>query len=148
MNEKLELKHLAPYLPYGLKYEYETVYGKINHAKRAKVIGLLGWGTPFTMSDELGILNVKPILRPLSDLLPSGCFVEIEDASQDEMNHAMWADLRWRLERCEKNNSNIDVVRMPYWVIRILLKYHFDVFGLIDQGLAIDINTLNKPTED
>jgi hypothetical protein len=32
----------------------------------------------------------------------------------------------------------------PCWVIQILFEYHFDIFNLIPQGLAIDINTLNK----
>lgn len=27
---------------------------------------------------------------------------------------------------------------------KLLLEMHFDVFGIIEQGLAIDINTLNK----
>ena len=30
----------------------------------------------------------------------------------------------------------------PAWVVQALIEYHFDVFGLIKKGLAININTL------
>ena len=38
---------------------------------------------------------------------------------------------------------------MPYWAITYLLGenpmgYNFDVFGLIEKGLAIDINTIEE----
>lgn len=29
-----------------------------------------------------------------------------------------------------------------YWLVENLLKNHFDVFGLIEKGLAVDINSL------
>ena len=32
--------------------------------------------------------------------------------------------------------------RAPYGFVLNLLEWHFDVFGLIEKGLAIDINTL------
>ena len=30
----------------------------------------------------------------------------------------------------------------PYWIMEKLFKWHFDVFNLLEKGLAIDINTL------
>ena len=33
---------------------------------------------------------------------------------------------------------------LPYSIFEILLKNHFDVFGLIEKGLAIDINTIKS----
>jgi len=32
---------------------------------------------------------------------------------------------------------------LPHGIFQDLIKAHFDVFGLIDKGLAIDINTLD-----
>lgn len=34
--------------------------------------------------------------------------------------------------------------RIPYIGMKNLFANHYDVFGLIKRGLAIDINTLNK----
>jgi hypothetical protein len=64
---KLELKHLAPYLPYGLNCELDTNVHSI----------LIGLEKSFSNDsfvgrfDEFGEHNLwqfKPILRPLSDL--------------------------------------------------------------------------------
>lgn len=33
---------------------------------------------------------------------------------------------------------------MPFWVIKMLLEWHFDIYGLIENDLAIDINALEK----
>lgn len=54
---KLELKHLAAYLPYELKMYYETLLGVKRH-------WILRCGT---ISEAIVYQN-KPILRPLSDL--------------------------------------------------------------------------------
>ena len=133
---KLELKHLAPYLPYDLEFY-------VQHANGTR---LNNWC--MTIDTDLRIVlerQNKPILRPLSDLTK-------------EMNH-------------EKNIVNFIPIRalqlhnhikidsdglvtdgkdeyginwLSYESFQLLLKWHFDVFGLIEQGLAIDINTLNN----
>lgn len=65
---QLELKHLAPYLPYGLKgkmVEGDSIYD---------VISIDIYGNLDILSenkfdnDNIGIEGLKPILRPLSDL--------------------------------------------------------------------------------
>jgi hypothetical protein len=33
---------------------------------------------------------------------------------------------------------------LPNWTVEKLLEWHFDIYGLIEAGLAIDINTLEK----
>ena len=33
---------------------------------------------------------------------------------------------------------------LPNGIVLQLFEWHFDVFGLIEKGIAIDINTLNK----
>lgn len=37
-----------------------------------------------------------------------------------------------------------DLLNEKYWIIEKLLSWHFDIFGLIDKGLAVDINKLEK----
>ena len=38
----------------------------------------------------------------------------------------------------------IDLKYLPYGVVEKLLEWHFDIFGLLEKGLAVDINTINK----
>lgn len=118
-KRKLTLEDLAPYLPYGLK-----VWNVVSNNK------LL-----VTLQDELSddridieaVLYIsyanKPILRPLSDI-SDGLFKSFEFCHEDD------------LFICIKNGD------VPYKKMVELFKYHFDLFGLIDAGLAIDINTI------
>tara|TARA_R110000851_G_scaffold168032_1_gene313859 strand:- start:127 stop:573 length:447 start_codon:yes stop_codon:yes gene_type:complete len=128
---KLELKHLAPYLPYELKI-YESSYFNngiktlgLGQASRSEVsiIGVLHLqkGRSKVNKDYYND-RYKPILKPLSDLTE-------EYSNSCNYSHK---DFKWEII-----NKNISVL-----VWDSLLKNHFDVFGLIDAGLAIDINTL------
>lgn len=107
---KLELKHLAPYLPYGLKVSSihtlnaENGIGNINHIVRAV---------------NKGKKQYRPILRPLSDL------------TKEEYRCLFYG-----------NPLDYKIDELPYKTFIKLLEWHFDVFHLIPQGLAIDINTL------
>ena len=146
---KLELKHLASYLPYGLKgirpdddelkYQYQLV--AIN-------IGVHNTWTPLDFGDSTG-LDCKPILRPLSDLTKE---IEIDDKINDEKFIPMnlidgkgsgtlgGNNLREMIEYNQFLNYNY--YDLKYATILKLFEWHFDVFGLIEQNLAIDINTL------
>ena len=66
--KKLELEHLAPYLPYGLKYIDDDVDKIVELHNLDTGIGLVnfGWG------DAKNLYEIKPILRPLSDLTKLG----------------------------------------------------------------------------
>lgn len=115
---KLESKYLTPYLSYGLK-------GKVDDYEIVKLIGIhhfnLNYGKPFNVIDGLenwSTTNFKPILSPLSDL------------TEDILGNFSYG---FEIE----NYKN-----MLYKDVEKLLELHFDVFGLIEKGLAIDINTL------
>ena len=115
---KLELKHLAPYLPYELKILNGKEYDIVNGIDNKTVISLFrGHLENFTT-----IENVKPILRPLSDL------------TEEHANNCNYSyrDFKWEII-----NKNVSV---NIW--NDLLSNHYDVFGLIDAGLSIDINTI------
>lgn len=146
---KLELKHLAPYLPYSLKFYvdmYEFTEGNCKPEMR-----LFTMGNDITMCLKYG----KPILRPLSDLtkeiehngenfIPVDYF-EIGDNDNDSLEYDS-GNIRLidALTTASKYNSFGDFNFYPFGAIQKLIEWHFDVFGLIDAGLAIDINTLNK----
>jgi hypothetical protein len=99
----------------------------------------------YTNEFEIAIKEVfinssyKPILRPLSDLtkeieVNGERFVPIVELSYyaNEQTNKGKVGLEWGI-----------VNTFPYLDIQKLLSWHFDIYNLIEQGLAIDINTLN-----
>lgn len=137
--EKLELKNLAPYLPYGLKIQ-------IGNLKD-------GYDLEMTCEDEMesqciSVKDVikgehKPILRPLSDLTK-----EIEVNGEKfvplEIINLHSCKLFHTTRLVNKNGYDFDITQIPHNSFVRLLEWHFDVYGLIEKGLAVDINTLNK----
>ena len=112
---KLELKHLAPYLPYGLRLQ-------INVFDQALVDGIMvGVNSKEiefseirkTITDSFVYDLCIPILLPLSD---------INDGEE---------------------NTVESISKCCYSYVQYLISNHFDVFGLIEKGLAIDKNTLS-----
>lgn len=134
--EKLTLEHLAPYLPYGLKFSHFDDEREIKSICEFAAI----------TSEEITITNsmheysmliedCNPNLRPLSDL---------HKPIQDNGNWTIPANYLYRqfdVTDMEFNGNIIDP-KHGYDVYVFLISHHFDVFNLIEQGLAIDINTL------
>lgn len=145
---KLELKHLAPYLPYGLKYKGK--YGGVSTLRKLEYYRPYNKETD-SYSDEIGvdgylIQYIKPILRPLSDLNKAKIFDNYGDEKltaieEFEGNWDLGA-LDWVLLEVSKGNQVERLLELSYLVIEKLIEHHFDIFGLIEAGLAIDINTL------
>lgn len=124
---ELTLKELAPYLPYGLKVfsnKIETLTG-IECAK-VKV-------REFDMF--FPIENCKPILRPLSDLTKEIEYKGAKLVPQSKLSHL---DLEWLI-----TSENL-IMKTNYEDVLQLFEWHFDIFGLIEADLAIDINTIRK----
>lgn len=144
---KLELKHLAPYLSYGLEFicicpdsmEYEV--SQVSNIHLGNEIIEVG-ATEFEFSD-LGGEEIKPILRPLSDLTK-----EIEYNGEKIFPVEWLEDKYFTTDLHSQCNRIIEDERWinhcDYLLIQYLLEWHFDVFGLIEKGLAIDKNTLEK----
>lgn len=138
--EKLELKHLAPYLPYGLKVK-SNLTGSILTLKGISYRGSLQNEEGFDMTN---INRSKPILRPLSDLKK-----EIE-VNGEKFFPFEYLQNNYPCFGFDYNNEEgfilkTDVVNykyLPYMILYKLFEWNFDVFGLIDKGLALDINTL------
>lgn len=121
---KLELKHLAPYLPYELKCKLKD-QGKETIGKLSGCYSDNSYAFFDTVESEHGFEDIKPMLRPLSDL-------GIEDAKAHN-----YPD-EGHLERSLLSGH------APYKVWIEFVKEHFDVFGLIEKGLAIDISTIEN----
>lgn len=133
---KLELKHLAPYLPYGLRMRF------VNKTGREIVLtGITSQGDyGNTITDGKGAMwlescGFKPILRPISDIV-----------KQEWIYILGFHDTSF-----EFNTRSIKFTKTIHFGfegnfedISKLFENHFDVFGLIDKGLAIDINTIKS----
>lgn len=139
--EKLELKHLVRYLPYGLKVKLDselfptpTLIGAV---RTNCYLNYHGHGLCFEID------KIKPILRPLSDLTKE---IEVNGekfAPCEELNKIHKTTITY-LKMQEIIIDNIKIDCTPSWIQNKLLEWHFDIYGLIEKGLAIDINTLNK----
>lgn len=139
--EKLELKHLAGYLPYGLK-------AKDINTKEVRIVTLFHFtydmntvGYNHLLHEGLLLSKHLPILRPLSDLtkeieLNGEKFVPINEL-KSQCSYAVGCELDKFI--VYKNYGD-----MHYWIIKKLYEWHFDIHGLIEKGLAIEINTLNQ----
>ena len=147
MKDKITLDHLAPYIPYGLKVE--TVDG---------IFEVDGWGSEIgiflktMMYGANAIPAYKPILRPLSDLTKEithngETFVPI-----DYLNGEFAGKIPRKFEVNQTiRNPNI-FFTLAEWIsfkelhelFELLFSWHFDVFGLLDAGLAIDFNDLKE----
>jgi len=134
---KLELKHLAPYLPHKLK----TVNFNVGKLLDKPLISELIASNIMCFVD--GSTEQKILLRPLSDL-----------TKEIEVNGEKFVPI----EKVENWNTSIDFGKelvsliederwlstTSYVLVELLFEWHFDVFGLIENNLAIDINTLNQ----
>lgn len=114
--KKLELSHLTPYLPHAVQLQSEDKSDTT--VLNGKMLTEKYWYRYFEVS------KYRPILQPISNLkglsgLPS--------AIDDFING--------------KGDAK-KVTNLPYWAVTALCAELFDVFGLIDAGLAIDVNNL------
>ena len=143
---KLEIKHLKGYLGTGLKIMY-------NKLSKGKLIGLIDSSIckatiqfDFAKDDKL-MSACFPILRPLSDLTKH-CedlvFVPLVKYMTDYCNIEVFDFDENNIEDQEKVILNcLTLYEMrTQKELEFLYNHHFDIHGLIEQGLAIDINTL------
>lgn len=148
---KLELKHLAPYLPYELKVKASSDIYKVDGVDISDQTIIA-----YELEEMwLPMRSCKPILRPLSDLtkLEEGLISEhsinmlIEE--KFKMEYGVFShykgDLEFQIEGDSSqgyDSAKTISFEVTEFVRNELLKAHYDIFGLIEEGLAIDINTL------
>lgn len=144
---KLELKHIVGYLPYGLtgistdeNQGVETVNG-ISWDQNKSIIELN------TNIDAIDIIGFKPILRPMSDItkeieVKGKFFVPAEYFWSIDLYDQQAFELYGTIPPYWKACIEVDIKDLDWGVIEKLYEWHFDVHGLIENNLAIDINTL------
>lgn len=143
---KLKLKHIAPYLPYELNCEildYQSDYVGIQYAT-IKGYYILGNEVYYNFSNgrqNAGKLpsQFKVFLRPLSDFIK-----EIDHHGEKFVP----IDKIESINPTTKDTNPCVIMydgslEMQYYQnYELLFKWHFDVFGLIKKGLAVDIKNI------
>ena len=126
IKNKLELKHLAPYLPYELEVKV------INDRK---VLALNNSTLNISLDRVLKSDYCFPILRPLSEYKKYPDIIEqFSDYSLEQFEIAFFSFVNC-LNKLDKVN---------YTIMELMFKHHLDIFDLISKGLAVDINTIKK----
>lgn len=136
---ELELKHLAPYLPYDLMFYYEALDGT----------PALPWKLTSNTIEGAVFYQNKPILRPLSDLtkeieVNGKKFIPLEVVLSISANEERALEIYGTIPDYWNHFTAIEPRYWDYWIVQKFLEWHFDVFGLIPQGLAYDINKIDK----
>jgi hypothetical protein len=125
---KLELKHLAPYLPYSLKY--------LHNDEILELDGLDVNGDAFNCDmGETPFDNIKPILIPLS--FRKGNIIR-EIRIELDLTHNQTMEFLGFID------GEIQLKNISYGLFLSMCKNHIDFNKLIPAGLAIDINTLKN----
>ena len=87
-----------------------------------------------TLNEAIRRKTYKLILRPLSDLNgDEGVGFELIQKAINIKNNGDWLKLM-------ANDIKID--ELPFYLIQLLISFHFDIFGLIEKGEAVDYHTL------
>ena len=127
----IKLEQIAPYLPYGLNgvNAFGNKVGVKSHHYFNEEGVYIGLHPKF-----------KPILRPLSDLTKEievdGEKIVVSDKTIAGFDHGRFHCNIGIIQNRLTTNS------ITYDDMQVLLRYHFDVFGLIESGDAVDMNTI------
>jgi len=178
---ELTTKHLAAYLPYGLKVSNSINFADFGICQNTtELLQGYSFGNVITDKDEFGIEYCILHLRPLSDLtkeitingetfVPMLELLKIAindfDDNEGEINAGMITE--WELHdlnitaylneelvcKLLYNKSKIKFTFISpqdlwwscsYSLMEKLLEWHFDIFGLLENNLAININEINN----
>lgn len=153
---EVELRHLAPYSPYGLELlsDRGIVYSVVGFKDDSLLT--VPKGMDFGSDTyHTAFYAMKPILRPLSDLikeidLGEGLEIPIKNIFHDYRKglelkmstnkdgglNEMWLDYK------DGNGDYVNESSVTRDDWNYLYKNLFDVEGLIEKGLAVDINTI------
>lgn len=122
----LELLHIATYFPYGLEYTWSS-WGK-TYTNTIHSIGKIRYKVdePYGVNDSIELSKIRPLLIPMSRLSEFKTGLHPDDLK--EIAEAGATD-------------TLQYIRHDLFIK--LVENKFDVFGLIDEGLANDL-LLNK----
>lgn len=164
--EKLTLEHIAPYLPYkmigkslgGRMYYLDTFSNMLGEGIENREIGT------FLNEQFKPILRLMDLTKPIivegKEIIPYHELCKIACNIQELSEHVSYNENDRQLEVIGKkgyklifafdsndnsfiimSNGVTKCVSNQLTLFQWLFKHKFDVFGLIEKGLAIDVNT-------
>lgn len=135
---KLELKHIAPYLPYGLIVKHNDEDTLLTDLHVSGIINPVKYEAGIT--SVIDVDEVKPILRPISSMT----LEEIREMQGVVDNEGVYiavskSDIWFEEHVLDPNAGHMELyITDLYNAYEWLFKHHFDIFDLIDKGLAVD----------
>ena len=142
----LKIEHLSPYLPYNLRFKS---YGKEWEMTELRTTGQYKvWACAYWCDKALAYIpdinargnsigtgfkfkDIKLILHPLSDLMK-----EIEHNGEKFIPSKRIFEEGYGSYTLSYAKDHIEGISFGF--MQRLIEWHFDVFGLIEQGLAIE----------
>lgn len=132
-NKEILIKDLCARLPYGVKVLFENKVFSIDYISAIYEEIKLDIPDNYT----LDISNVKPYLFPLSSMTREQLFDVQEIIGKNEIEIE---DGFLHIINSDRNTvSYLEILAVFEW----FYKNHFDIYGLIPMGLAIDATGLN-----
>lgn len=132
-NKEILIKDLCARLPYGVKVLFENKVFSIDYISAVYEEIKLDIPDNYT----LDISNVKPYLFPLSSMTREQLFDVQEIIGKNEIEIE---DGFLHIINSDRNTiTYLEILAVLEW----FYKNHFDIYGLIPMGLAIDATGLN-----
>ena len=131
---ELQTKEIAPYLPYSLMCEVRDL-GEMVIAELHSVYADGTCTFCDTVESEKGFDYIKPILKPLSIFGDSDDLRKVHEF----IGLGGWCD---HYDQWFDDAESVQklVLQAPYIVFLYFLSEHYDVYGLIEKGLAVSIS--------
>lgn len=137
---KLELKHFAAYLPFEV--ECVIIDGSVDNDRGVE---LLGVNKDYVILDAINKFdyNYDEVMLLLNPLTSDLSLHTSKIMTLHEEKHRTTPKMVIQHQLLSLVNTSLPIeyrISKTYkWIIDYLLENHFDIFGLIDAGLAIDI---------
>lgn len=133
--EKLEFKHLAPYLPFDLKIKWDDsgdIYGINFYSETDYTNNLYPLSTLLFSMAQGKELGWKPILKPKTFLH------ELQDEIYIRWGGGISKEAKgYWLKGFTDNLMYTAYPSLKFDEIEFMAEYHIDIFGLINQELAV-----------
>ena len=112
--------------------------------------------------DDIPLNYIQLVLRPVEDLtkeLFMNCnfgFIPAKRLTNEYLSDYYWGGNSIGDGILDKDGNTVNLCfianeiagECPYMIYNYLCEWHFDVFNLIPQGLAVDINTINHHAKE
>ena len=132
---KLNINYLSAYLPHDLEChlmgEMVDDYADPTIPKTFKIKGVTKKYVNIQDNGNWNYEEVLPILKPMSDLISDEQFRLLTLGKGKSVSITQVGD---------KVINNVD--DLEFWIIQYLLENHYDIYNLIDNNLAVNVNTL------